>query len=77
MKLLIPLAGLIDVDAERARLAKEISRLESEIAKSNAKLGNFGANTPAPVVDQEKQRVADRTTQLDGLREQAARLAQM
>jgi len=74
MKLLIPLAGLIDVDAEKARLAKEIQRLEAEIAKSNAKLGNFGANTPAAVVEQEKQRISDRTIELNGLREQAQRL---
>jgi valyl-tRNA synthetase len=74
MKLSIPLAGLIDIDAEKARLAKEIKRLEGEIAKSNAKLGNFGANTPAAVIEQEKQRVADRTFELSGLREQAQRL---
>jgi len=74
MKLLIPLAGLIDVDAEKARLAKEIQRLEAEIAKSNAKLGNFGANTPAAVVEQEKQRISDRTIEMNGLREQAQRL---
>jgi valyl-tRNA synthetase len=74
MKLLIPLAGLIDVSAEKARLEKEIARLESEIAKSNAKLANFGPNTPAPVIEQEKQRVADRSAQLNALREQLARL---
>jgi valyl-tRNA synthetase len=75
MKLLIPLAGLIDLDAEKARLAKEIARLDGEIAKSNAKLANFGPNTPAAVIEQEKQRVAERSAQLTGLREQAQRLA--
>jgi valyl-tRNA synthetase len=77
MKLLIPLAGLIDIDAEKARLEKEIARLESEIAKSNSKLANFGPNTPAAVVEQEKQRVAERTLQLNGLREQLERLGKM
>jgi len=77
MKLLIPLAGLIDVDAELARLDKEIKRLDGEIAKSNAKLANFGPNTPATVVAQEKQRVAERTTQLKGLREQFERLSSL
>ncbi|MHB8679999.1 MAG: hypothetical protein ACYC7G_09720, partial [Rudaea sp.] len=75
LKLLIPLAGLIDIGAEKARLAKEIQRLQGEIAKSNAKLANFGANTPAHVVDQEKQRVAERTAELEGLGQQASRLA--
>jgi valyl-tRNA synthetase len=74
MKILIPLAGLIDVGAEKARLAKEIARLDSENAKSNAKLANFGPNTPAAVIEQEKQRVAERTAQLAALREQAQRL---
>jgi valyl-tRNA synthetase len=75
MKVLIPLAGLIDVDAEKARLAKEIKRLEGEIAKSTTKLGNFGPKTPSAVIEQEKQRVADFTTTLNGLRDQAQRIA--
>jgi valyl-tRNA synthetase len=74
MKLLIPLAGLIDVGAEKARLAKEIARLDGENAKSSAKLANFGPNTPTAVVEQEKQRIAERTAQLATLREQAQRL---
>jgi valyl-tRNA synthetase len=74
MKLLIPLAGLIDIDAEKSRLDKEIKRLDGEIAKSSAKLANFGPNTPAAVVEQEKQRIAERTAQVTGLREQLTRL---
>ncbi len=74
MKLLIPLAGLIDLGAEKLRLDKEIKRLEAEIAKSNAKLANFGAKTPQAVVEQEKQRVADFSATMNGLSEQAQRL---
>jgi len=74
MKLLIPLAGLIDLSAEKARLEKEIKRLDGEIAKSSTKLANFGPKTPPNVVEQEKQRVADFTTTLNGLREQFDRL---
>ena len=77
LKLLIPLAGLIDLDAEKARLAKEIQRLEGEIAKSNAKLANFSPNTPTTVIEQEKQRVAERSVALNGLQEQAQRLANL
>ena len=40
-----------------------------------AKLANFGPNTPATVIEQEKQRIAERTVALNGLREQAQRLA--
>jgi valyl-tRNA synthetase len=74
MKLLIPLAGLIDLSAEKARLEKEKKRLEAEIAKSGAKLANFGPKTPPVVVEQEKQRIAEFTTTLNGLREQAEKL---
>ncbi len=75
LKLLIPLVGLIDIGAEKTRLAKEIQRLQGEIAKSNAKLANFGANTPAAVVEQEKQRIAERTAELKGLGQQASLFA--
>ncbi len=72
----IPLAGLIDLDAERARVAKELKRVEGEIAKCQAKLGSatFVANAPAAVVEQERQRLTDWGAQLAALREQAARL---
>ncbi|HEY3521513.1 MAG TPA: valine--tRNA ligase [Rhodanobacteraceae bacterium] len=74
LRVLIPLAGLIDLDAERTRLKKEIARMEGEIAKSNAKLANFGERTPAAVVEQERARLSERNTQLNALREQAAKL---
>ncbi|WP_201314907.1 valine--tRNA ligase [Dyella sp. EPa41] len=76
MRVLIPLAGLIDLGAEKARLGKEISRIEVEIKKCEGKLGNasFVANAPAEVVAQERQRITDWTTQLTALREQAQKL---
>src|SRR5690606_1643048 len=76
LRVLIPLAGLIDLGAEKQRLAREATRIETEIAKCNAKLGNanFVANAPAAVVEQEKQRLADFGATLEGLREQARRL---
>jgi valyl-tRNA synthetase len=75
--LLIPLAGLIDLDAERARLTKEIKRIEGEIAKCNGKLASetFVANAPAAVVAQERQRLSEWSLQLAALREQHQRLA--
>ena len=67
----------IDVAVETARLTKEITRLEGEIAKASAKLASesFVARAPAVVVAQEQQRVADFTSTLARLRDQRARLA--
>jgi valyl-tRNA synthetase len=66
----------IDVAAEKVRLSKEATRLEGEIAKATAKLGNeaFVAKAPPAVIDQEKKRVGDFTATLDKVREQLARL---
>jgi valyl-tRNA synthetase len=67
----------IDVAAERERLAKEVARLDAEIAKAGAKLGNpsFVERAPAAVVAQERQRVAEFTAARDRLKDQAQRLA--
>ncbi|WP_250633918.1 valine--tRNA ligase [Pinirhizobacter soli] len=76
LRVLIPLAGLIDVEAEKIRLAREIARIEGEIRKCEGKLGNanFVANAPAEVVAQERARITDWTAQLEGLREQSGKL---
>jgi valyl-tRNA synthetase len=76
LRVLIPLAGLIDLGAEKARLAKEIGRIEVEIRKCEGKLGNasFVANAPGEVVAQERQRIADWNATLGALREQAQKL---
>ncbi len=66
----------IDVAAEKERLGKEIKRLEGEIAKAEAKLGNesFVARAPAAVVEQEKARMADFGAALERVRTQFTRL---
>jgi valyl-tRNA synthetase len=66
----------IDLAAEKVRLAKEVARLEGEIAKANSKLGNeaFVAKAPPAVIEQEQKRLADFGATLLKVREQLARL---
>jgi valyl-tRNA synthetase len=66
----------IDKPAERERLAKEAARVESEIAKVSAKLGNpsFVDRAPAQVVEQERKRLADFSSKLADLRAQLLKL---
>ncbi len=66
----------IDLAAEKERLSKEVARLEGEISKANAKLGNesFVARAPAAVVEQEQARVAEFSANLEKLKSQLAKL---
>ena len=66
----------INIDEERARLAREIARIESEIAKAENKLGNatFVERAPAKVVEQEKERLANFSATVGKLKEQLRKL---
>ncbi len=76
LKLLVPLEGLVDLGAERARLDKELNRVESEIAKSRGKLASdtFVQHAPPAVVELERQRLLDWTMQRDALATQRAKI---
>ena len=67
----------VDVTAEKARLSKEITRLETEIVKAHGKLGNeaFVAKAPPAVITQERQRLADFEDTLQKVKDQLKRLA--
>ena len=60
-ELYMPLEGLIDVEAERARLGKELAKANDELGKVRAKLAdeNFTSKVPQKVLDEHKQREAD------------------
>nr|WP_236599247.1 valine--tRNA ligase [Ramlibacter monticola] len=66
----------IDVAAEKARLAKEVGRLQGELAKANGKLANeaFVAKAPPAVIEQERKRIADFTATLQKMQAQLQRL---
>ena len=66
----------VDAAAEKIRLTKEAARMEGEITKANAKLGNeaFVAKAPPAVIDEAKKRVADFGDTLDKIRQQLQRL---
>jgi valyl-tRNA synthetase len=76
MKILIPLAGLIDKDAELTRLQKEIDKLEKETVRLNGKLSNssFVEKAPEAVVNKEREKLSEAEKALAHLAEQAKKI---
>ena len=76
MEVLVPMAGLIDKDAELARLKKEMDKLGKEVARVEGKLGNekFVANAPADVITKEQEKLDTAKSALDKLTEQYAKI---
>ena len=79
MRLLVPMKGLIDVDAERTRLDKQMEKVCAELSKAKGKLGNekFVNNAPAAVVTQERERVAEFEKTISQLTEQLQKLDEL
>ncbi|WP_044872012.1 valine--tRNA ligase [Pseudomonas sp. LFM046] len=79
MQVLVPMAGLIDKDAELARLDKEIQRLDGEVKRVGGKLSNEGfvAKAPADVIEKERAKLAEAEQALANLTEQRGRIASL
>jgi valyl-tRNA synthetase len=77
LEIYVPLAGLIDVDAERDRLSKEIARAEQELAGVLRKLENpnFVAKAPPDVVEKDRARVEELKARQTKLQENLTRLS--
>ena len=77
MEVLVPMAGLIDKDAELARLDKEIGRLEGEVKRVGGKLSNEGfvAKAPAEVLEKERAKLAEAEQALAKMVEQRGKIA--
>ncbi|MBU2878483.1 valine--tRNA ligase [Aliiglaciecola lipolytica] len=72
MEILIPMAGLIDKDAELSRIAKALDKIEKDFARTQGKLSNekFVSNAPEAVINKEKAKLDDFQMQINKLNEQ-------
>ncbi len=79
MELLIPMAGLIDVAAEMARIDKQLEKLVGEAKRIEGKLNNQGfvAKAPEAVIEKERAKLAEFQRDMDKLGEQKAELAKL
>ncbi|MGI9248759.1 MAG: valine--tRNA ligase [Woeseiaceae bacterium] len=79
LRLLVPMKGIIDVDAERARLEKRMDKARTDLARTTGKLGNekFVNNAPAEVVTQERERAEEFEKTIAQLTEQLEKLDEL
>ena len=73
---MMPLAGVIDVAAERQRLRKDIDKIEADVVKIDAKLGNadFVQRAPEEVIEENRERRTEAVARADKLRNAIDRL---
>ncbi|MBR9896028.1 MAG: valine--tRNA ligase [Gammaproteobacteria bacterium] len=72
MEILIPMAGLIDKDAELARITKAMEKIEKDVSRTRGKLGNekFVSNAPEAVIEKERGKLEEGEKALAKLKEQ-------
>ena len=77
MEVLIPMAGLIDRDAELSRIEKALAKMAKDCARTEGKLANdnFVSKAPAAVIEKERTKLADMKMQMDKLAAQKASIA--
>jgi valyl-tRNA synthetase len=75
----LPLKGIIDLDAEKARLAKDLAKADADIRRIDAKLGNpdFVARAPEEVIEADREKRDDATMRRDKILEALDRLRRM
>jgi valyl-tRNA synthetase len=73
----LPLGDVIDLDKERARLAKDLKKAQEEIARFDAKLGNaaFVAKAPEEVIEEQKERRSEAAATASRLQDALQRLS--
>jgi valyl-tRNA synthetase len=79
LEIFVPLAGLVDVDSEQAKLRKDQDKTETELARCQGKLTNekFMANAPEEVKAKEREKVAEMQAKLEKIRAGMARLEEL
>jgi valyl-tRNA synthetase len=79
LEILVPMAGLIDTDAELSRLGREIEKLEKDLSRLQQKLSNpsFVDKAPGEVVAREQEKAQAHRQALEKLREQQHRIRQL
>lgn len=79
MEILVPMAGLIDKDAETARLNKEIDKIKKDAQRVEGKLNNpkFVDKAPEAVVQKERDKLAEMQSALGKLEEQLTKIAEL
>jgi len=79
LEIFVPLAGLVDVAAESAKLEKEAGKTQGELARVQGKLNNekFMANAPPEVVTKEREKEAELTATLARIKDNLARLEEL
>jgi valyl-tRNA synthetase len=79
LEILVPMAGLIDPDAELARLTRRQGKAEADLKKMELKVGNpqYAQNAPPDILAKDQQRLAELRTEIGQLAAQIGRVARL